>query len=149
VNDLRATEFDFGIVPYPKLNPAQDRYYSYVDGHASMMGIPLILPNPEWTGIIIEELSFLSFRDILPVYYDVVLNVKLVRDEESVEMLEILFDSKVFDPAYIKGNELWTMWIDAIEGERTDIVSIFERRENAVRNALERSINALLEVGLN
>ncbi|MCL2814939.1 MAG: extracellular solute-binding protein, partial [Oscillospiraceae bacterium] len=44
VNDLRATEFDFGIIPYPKYDSAQERYYSYVDGHASMMAIPLNLP---------------------------------------------------------------------------------------------------------
>jgi ABC-type glycerol-3-phosphate transport system substrate-binding protein len=146
VNDLRATEFDFGIVPYPKWDSAQENFYSFVDGHASMMAIPLHLPNPEWTGIIIEELSFLSFRDILPVYYDVVLNVKLVRDEESVEMLEILFDSKVFDPAYVKGGEFWGLWINSIDQERTDFVSAYERMEASAMRGLERIIDALLMV---
>jgi len=146
VNDLRATEFDFGIIPYPKLNSAQERYYSYVDGHASMMGIPLILPNPEWTGIIIEELSFLSYRDILPVYYDVVLNVKLIRDEESIEMLEILFDSKVFDPAYMIGGDFWIMWIESIDQKRTEFVSTYEKREAAALRAIQKTIDALLAI---
>jgi hypothetical protein len=145
VNDLRNTDFDFGIFPYPKWDSNQERYYSYVDGHASMMGIPINLPNPEWTGIIIEELSFLSYRDILPVYYDVVLNVKLVRDVESIEMLEILFDSKVFDPAYMMG-EFWFMWVENIDNKSTDFVSMFERREAAAMRSVERKINALLAV---
>jgi hypothetical protein len=144
VNELRNTEFDFGIVPYPKLDSAQERYYSYVDGHASMMAIPLILPNPEWTGIIIEELSFLSYRDILPVYYDVVLNVKLVRDEESVQMLEILFDSKVFDPAYVMGGEWWIIWNNNIQQQRTDFVSTYESREASVNRIIQRRIDAIL-----
>ena len=149
VNDLRATEFDFGIVPYPKYDSAQERYYSYVDGHASMMAIPRNLPNPEWTGTIIEEMSFLAYRDILPVYYDVVLNVKLVRDEESAEMLEILFDTKVFDSGYFMstaGMDLWYMWIENIDNNRTEIVSTYERRENALTRALERNIERILEI---
>ena len=126
VNELRATEFDFGIVPYPKYDSAQERYYSYVDGHASMMAIPLNLPHPEWTGMIIEDLSYLSYKDILPTYYEVVLDLKMVRDEESVEMLKILFDSKVFDTAYVMGAGFWTMWLDSINQKKTDFVSTYE-----------------------
>ena len=111
-----------------------------------MMGIPLHLPNPEWTGILNEELSFLSYRDILPVYYDVVLNVKLVRDEESIEMLKILFDGKVFDPAYVMGGELWTMWNDNINQKKTDFVSTYEKRESAVLKALQKKIDSMLEI---
>jgi len=146
VNELRNTKFDFGIIPYPILNSAQERYYAYVDGHASMMAIPLNLPNPEWTGMIIEELSYLSYKDILPVYYDVVLNVKMVRDEESIEMLKILFDSKVFDPAYIMGSEFWTMWNDQINQNKTDFVSTYEKREASVLKALQKKIDAILEL---
>jgi hypothetical protein len=146
VNNLRNTEFEFGIVPYPKLDSAQERYYSYVDGHASMMAIPLNLPNPEWTGMIIEDLSYVSYKDILPTYYDVVLNVKLVRDEESVEMLKILFDSKVFDPAYVMGLDLWITWINNIQSKKTEIVSTYEKKENALNKALQKNIDAILEL---
>ena len=144
VNQLRATEFEFGIVPYPKYDSAQERYYSYVDGHASMMAIPLNLPNLEWTGMLIEELSYLSYKDILPTYYDVVLNVKMVRDEESVEILKILFDSKVFDPAYVMGLDLWITWINNIEAGKNEIVSTYEKKENALTRALEKNVDAIL-----
>ena len=144
VNELRNTNFDFGIVPFPKLDSAQERYYSYVDGHASMMAIPLNLPHPEWTGAIIEELSYLSYKDILPVYYDVVLNVKLVRDEESVEMLKILFDSKVFDPAYVMGGDFWTMWNDTIYQKKADFVSTYEKKQAASLRAIQKKIDAVL-----
>ena len=146
VNELRNTEFDFGIIPFPKYESAQERYYSYVDGHASMMNIPLMLPNPEWTGMIIEELSYLSYKDILPVYYDVVLNVKLVRDEESVEMLKILLDSKVFDPAYIMSSAFTGMWVDTINQKKRDFVSAYEKQEASQLKALQKKIDAILEL---
>ena len=144
VNDLRATLFDFGIVPYPKYDEAQERYYSYVDGHASMMAIPLNLPNPEWTGMLIEEMSYLAYKDILPVYYDVVLNVKLVRDEESIEMLKILFDSKVFDPSYVLGGDFWGTWNDQINLNKTDFVSTYEKKEASSMKAVQKKIDSIL-----
>ena len=147
VNDLRATEFDFGIVPYPKWDSAQEKYFSYVDGHASMMGIPQNLPNPDWTGMIIEELSFLSYKDILPVYYDVVLNVKLVRDEESIETLKILFDSKTFDFGYAWGGwEFWYIFIEQIHNERRDFVSAYEKKEAASLKIMQNRIDTVLEL---
>jgi len=146
VNELRDTEFDFGIVPYPKFDSAQEKYYSYVDGHASMMAIPLHVPNQEWTGMLIEELSYLSYKDVLPTYYDVVLNVKLIRDEESVEMLEILFGSKVFDPAYVLGGAFWTMWNDMISQKKTEFVSTYEATAKSTLTAIQKIIDTFLEL---
>ena len=146
VNDLRATEFDFGIIPYPKFDSAQERYYSYVDGHASMMAIPINLDQPEWTGMIIEDLSYLSYKDILPTYYDVVLNVKMVRDEESVEMLKILFDSKTFDFGYAWGAwDFWYIFIENIDKEKRDFVSAYEKKEAAALKAIQKKIDTVLE----
>jgi hypothetical protein len=142
VNDLRDTGFDHGIVPYPKFDSAQERYYSYVDGHTSMMAIPLHLPNEEFTGILLEELSFESYRSILPGYYDVVLNVKMVRDLESVEMLKILFDSKVFDFGYAYGD--WGtsfIFLELIHQGNRDFVSSYERGHNVMQRTLDRALD--------
>ena len=110
-----------------------------------MMSIPRNLQNTEWTGMIIEELSFLSYRDILPVYYDVVLNVKMVRDEESVEMLKILFDSKTFDFGYVWGGwEFWYIFIENIHNERGDFVSAYERREAAALRLMDSRIETVM-----
>jgi hypothetical protein len=145
---LRSAEFDFGIVPYPKYDSVQENYYSYVDGHASMMAVPLCLTDPEWTGIIIEELSYLSYKDILPVYYDVVLNVKLVRDEESVEMLKILFDSKTFDFGYAWGAwDFWYIFIENIQNNKTDFVSAYEKKEASALKSATQKIDAILALG--
>jgi hypothetical protein len=146
VNELRNTEFDFGIVPFPKYSSEQEKYYSCVGGRGSMMSVPLLGPSPEWTGIIIEELSYLSYKDILPVYYDVVLNVKLVRDEESVEMLKILFDSKVFDPAYVMGSGFTGMWVDTMSRKNRDFVSAYEKQEASNQKAMQKKIDSMLEL---
>jgi hypothetical protein len=96
--------------------------------------------------MIIEELSYLSYKDILPVYYDVVLNVKLVRDEESVEMLKILFDSKVFDPAYVMGGGFHDMWVSTMNQKKRDFVSTYEKQEASQLKAIQKKIDAMLEI---
>ena len=147
VNDLRATEFDFGIVPYPKFDSAQENYYSYVDGHASVMAIPQCLPNPEYTGMIIEELSYESYKNILPVYYDVVLNVKMVRDEESVDMLEILFDSKTFDFGYAYGSwDLWYLFLECIHNNDRDFVSKYEKKVDAALKTIDKMVTSIVDL---
>ena len=77
-------------------------------------------------------------------------NVKLfrvyIKNYDDIEAgLEILFDSKVFDPAYIMG-EFWFMWVENIYMGRTDFVSTYERREAAAMRALQRQIDALLAI---
>jgi len=91
-------------------------------------------------------MSYLAYRDILPTYYDVVLNVKLVRDEESVAMLKILFDSKVFDPAYIMGLSLWIDWINNIIKKNTDIVSMYDKEEASLTRTMQKTIDSILAV---
>lgn len=139
VNDLRNTDFDFGIIPYPKYDSDQKEYYSYVDGHASMMAIPINLPNENYTGILLEELAYESYKSILPKYYDVVLNVKMVRDEESVDMLKIIFDSKTFDFGYAYGDwDTSFLFLDCIHKEDTAFVSKYEKRAKTAEKALDK-----------
>ena len=147
VNDLRAAEFDFGIVPYPKYDVSQTRYYSYIDGHASMMAIPQFVPNRENTGMIIEQLSYLSYKDILPSYFDVVLNVKVVRDQESVDSLATLFDSKVIDFGYAYSSwELWFTFVDTIHKNNRDIVSAYEKIEAKSLKAMDDIVTKIKEL---
>ena len=144
VNDLRGVEFDFGIVPYPKWDSSQDRYYTYVDGHASLMAIPINLPQPEYTGILIEELSYLSWKDIIPVYYNVVLGVKMARDEESVQVLDTLIKSKVFDPGYAWSWDFWGIFLNSIQDKKRDFVSQYEKAEKAATVALNKKFEKIL-----
>jgi hypothetical protein len=58
----------------------------------------------------------------------------------------ILFDSKVFDPAYVMGLGLWSAWNDNIQNQRTDIVSAYERMENNLVRTLERNAERILAI---
>lgn len=92
---LRDIEFDFGIVPFPKLDEAQDSYKTFCG--AGIEGVPIHIEDPQRTGVILEALSYYSYEYQRPVFFDIVLENKAVRDTDSYEMITIMHEGKTFD----------------------------------------------------
>ncbi len=71
---FREMESDFGILPYPKLNTAQESYYHTVAPYNSQfICVPLVQNDTERTGVITEALAYYGQKMVLPAYYDVTL----------------------------------------------------------------------------
>ena len=96
IQQLRSMETDFGIIPYPKSDESQERYYSRVSYYNAPI-VPVTNNNLEKTGAVLEYFNYVSHDTVLPAYSDVVLYGKVIRDDESREMLDIIFDSRVVD----------------------------------------------------
>lgn len=99
---FREMESDFGLLPYPKLTATQDNYYCTVTPfNSQFVCVPLMQEDPQFTGIITEALAYYGQRDVLPAYYDVNLKGMVSRDEESSDMLDIIFDNLVYDIGFL------------------------------------------------
>jgi len=59
--------------------------------------VPSNAPNPERTGIILEALAAESRNTVIPAYKETCLKTKFARDDESLGMLDIIFDNVVVD----------------------------------------------------
>lgn len=105
IEQLREMEDDFGILPLPKRDEAQSRYYSSAYG-ATVCGLPRTLSAQRFEniGILLEEITRLTYTDIVPQYKEVLLKSKYSRDAGSADMLDIVFDSLFFDPGIL----LWS-----------------------------------------
>lgn len=97
LNKFRDADVDFGILPFPKYDEAQPEYIS--NDWSGLMCIPKTVGDPELVGKVTELLAYYSSDTVIPAYYDKVLGEKLSRDEDSKEMLEIIYDTLVFDPS--------------------------------------------------
>ena len=126
---LRAMEVDFGVLPYPKLEAAQDNYYSTVNGwHAGFLCVPEAQRDAARTGAILESMAAESMQTLRPAYYDIALKGKLVRDEESEEMLDLIFDSKIYDIGWIYEIGGYNEEImNLCRNRKTDFVSMYEK----------------------
>ena len=95
---LRAMEDDIGILPIPKYDEAQENYCSAAWGGAVWtLSKTFDLADAEKLGVILEAMSYYSYENIIPVYKEVALKTKTARDNESADMLDIIFDTIYFD----------------------------------------------------
>lgn len=94
---LRAVEVEYGILPLPKYDEAQEKYVS--NSWTGMYGLPVNISEEKLglIGTVMEAMSALGYSEVIPVYYDVLLKEKVSRDEDSREMLDIILDGMVFD----------------------------------------------------
>ena len=147
--EFRAAEFDFGIVPLPKLDQTQERFMTMINEHASIMGIPAFNSNLEMTGTIVEAMSAASFRYVVPAYYEVGLQTRYSRDEESVRMLDLIVDGIVFDFGLLYHIPMWNIYQDILSA-RADpgtFASRIEANFDRAEAALQRILDLYAEIG--
>ena len=144
VENLRTMDTDFGILPIPKYNEAQANYLHNVNPY---VGVATVVPqsakNIEASSAILDALAAESRYVLHPAYYEICLNSKITRDEESSEMLDIIFSNRVYDIGDIYdyggiGGEVINMTMTYAR----DIVSRYERLEPRAIIAIERMVSA-------
>ncbi len=95
---FRQMEDEFGILPIPMFYETQDEYHHTVSrGNSTVMYIPRNTTAVEDVGLVITAIAEQSKHFVTPAYYDVQLKYRDSRDDESGEMLDIIFASRSFD----------------------------------------------------
>ena len=107
---LRDMEIDFGLIPYPLYDEAQTDYHTHVDAWNGMLCVGKTAQDTERTGIIVEAFAAETYKMVMPVYYEKALGDKYLRDETSVQMMDILFDGIIYDFGYIFDNWNGCTW---------------------------------------
>ncbi|MBE6615365.1 MAG: extracellular solute-binding protein [Ruminococcaceae bacterium] len=102
INALREAEFEFGILPYPLYDESQQEYNNLISSVlVSSTSVPYNNTNSELTGVTLEAMAYYSTSTLTPAYYDNALKTRYVRDEESGDMLDIIFSTRVYDLGFI------------------------------------------------
>ena len=138
---LRNMKTDYGLLPVPKYDESQEDYASLVwMHHDSVLGIPGSVTNTDVVSTVLEYLSYLSYYDIYPIFYETVLSDRSMRDEQSVEMLEIIFRTRTFDPGHYwlefelhNANSFLSVFEDGVQ----NIASLWARLQSAAEVKVE------------
>ena len=110
---LRDYDVEFGIIPYPLYDENQEKYLTYVDAWGGVLCLPINADDEslQRTGVILDALSYETMTSVKPKYYEIALKTKYARDDESSEMLDILYDGILFDLGYIFCSKLENIWM--------------------------------------
>lgn len=112
--ELRDMEDTFGLLPMPKYDEAQENYYTVTGYSTTLLTVPSVQKNAEMVGCVLDALSYESWKTVLPIYYDVRLEQKGLRNEDSVAMLDIVRSGLAAEPTLMLG--ITNSFISALDG---------------------------------
>lgn len=142
---FRDNESDFGIVPFPKCNPGQSRYYTTVLDKTSVFSIPASAQEPAFCAAVLDELCRESTDTVIPRYYEQTLKDKYSRDPETAGMLDIVRDSIWFDCGFVYSVSLNYLgaFLDVLDSDTQGVASAYAEKEQSYQAALDNLISHL------
>jgi hypothetical protein len=141
----RDMEDSFGMIPFPKFDEAQENYYTNTTYRTSWLTMPKTQKDPERAGVIVDALSYESFHDILPIYYDVTVSQKGLRNDDSIEMLDIIRASRGIEFSVALGpcKNFYNQLITITKTEDNTLSSYAASEKPAVEQAMKDLAAAL------
>ena len=145
ISDFRESETDFGILPSPKLDEAQEMYRNtFSPYNMTAYAIPATAADPSRTGMILESMAQVSQHILTPAYMDVSLKGKFVRDEESEDMIELVLATRSYDlGAIFQWGTSFSIFNSAASSKIGTYASQVEKSSKALNNAITKYIDQL------
>ena len=143
---LREMETDFGIAPCPKYDAQQEDYCNVVWFVGSYSTVPVSALDPAESGFILEAMAAKSREILRPAYYETALSLKYLRDEESIEMLDLVIDNRAYEleQAFNFGS---TTAIDNIVLNSKEPASTFASASKSIASKIEKTLEQIDAAG--
>ena len=87
-NAFRESDVDYGVLPIPKYDEAQKDYVTPTSDFP--IASPVTAADTDKISFMVEALSTSGIERVIPTYFDTTLSMKYARDDETVEMLQII-----------------------------------------------------------
>ncbi|MCL2816205.1 MAG: hypothetical protein FWD23_16555 [Oscillospiraceae bacterium] len=148
VTELRNMESPFGVLPLPKYDENQAEYHSFLTEYCTAVGISAANPNLEAAGYTLEAMSAISCNELKTAFYDNLLKRKILRDDESEGILDVIFSTRSYDVGmmYNIGGFL-NMFVDLGTKKSNDFTSVYEKKEPAAMKEIEKLIETYRKLG--
>ena len=146
-NTYRDMEDSFGLLPLPKYDESQEDYACYISSTQLLMCLPITSTNTERTALLMDVLAYESYRDVLPVYYEEKLSQKGLRNEDSIEMLDIVRGSRYTNYGEIFGwtNGLQSKIYSRLLSGSSDVSSDIAATIKSIEAAIEKTMDLVNE----
>jgi len=147
VPPLRDMDSDFGLLPMPLYSETQSTYTTYLHtSNASTIVIPKTNDDLDLIGRVLEDMAYESYVKIRPVFYDIMLKTKFSRDNDSAEMLDIIYDNVKIDLALVMidhGINIDGLLRGACTSGDTNIISTLAASEEVYNASIQTAIEIL------
>lgn len=145
-------EINFGILPVPKYDKTQQKYYTTVGFTYSLYSIPRDVTDKNRASAVLEAMGSAAYRQTTPVVFEATMKLRYSKDQESGVMYDLIRDSVSFDLGRLLcssfglgdyKNATYRMFRDALGEGNTNWTSTYKSEEKALQSALNKIKTAI------
>ena len=150
ISFLADFEHDYGVIPYPKYDEAQEKYRTMVDGNHEAMSVLVTEPDLEFVGTMAEVLCAESYKQVMPAYFDVCLKQRYAASPADAEMMDLCVKARVFDLGYVYDN--WngaSFWFQSMlaDASHPDMASYYQKHAKVVEKYYSKVVKLFTDEG--
>ncbi len=141
---FREMEDDFAIIPIPKLYEEQRNYRTAIfNDNITLTTIPITNNKLDKTGVLLEELCYYGKKDLYPEMYEKVLKDKIARDQNSQDMIDMIFANTAYDVGLFYFPSLQDVVTGRFRLYDQTYASEFASKRRSIETALEELMSAI------
>lgn len=141
LDDFRDLNYDYGILPMPKKDEAQQEYVSFSQPWINAApSIPVTVTGDalSMTGTLTDAMVAYGYDYIRPAVYDNVIRIKGTRDEQSAKIVDQIFTNVSIELSC-------TLWMSSFSEinklfganlGKQDVTSVYAAQKNAIESEL-------------
>lgn len=137
--ELRDMDADFGMLPLPKLNQTQEGYCSVANRWlASYAVIPYACETPEISALVLNVMAYygnLLIREA--IYESSFRSLKLLRDEDSVEMFDLIIDSQKQDMGLLFNSIVYDTAVSIAKNSPSAFSSTVQKKQDQFQSVID------------
>ena len=140
-SSMRNMEQEYGVVPMPKYDQAQDGYATLLHDQFTVVCVPATVTGEhlDQVSAVLEALSSTSYRVVKPVYYEETLRTKIAQDPTAAEMMDVITDNVYIDAGIIFINSLGSYHHglrSVIKSRANHVASLYKAKNAACTRSL-------------
>jgi len=132
--ELTEMESAYGVLPMPKYDESQERYYHVVDEYSNGWSIPGSSKNTEMTGVVLEYMSYAS-DELLDATYEVTLKKKRMDAPDDAAVLDLVRSTTWYEFTFVANAGVWQMLVSAMNNN--SLASEYAANEKSISAKLD------------
>lgn len=144
MRELPSVDFDWTVLPIPKISSEQTSYLSYMDADTLAYAVPVTTTDAEGAGALISAISAASYAYMRDVYVKYQM-YHTVRVSSALDMIELIWDTPYFDFAHTLGavsddiaDGTYMMLREAATDDKLSLDKLFKKHKSAANKALKK-----------
>ncbi len=148
--NIRESEINYGLLPMPKRSDLQENYTSGINAYScDVICVPMtnVGEKLDATCYALEAMAFFGKQLVTPEYYDRTLAHKRLKDDDSVEMLNIIFGNRIYDMGSVINFNAGTesegtlyFYTDLLGDKSNNIISWYNTRKGVYQTGIDALI---------